>query len=64
MFKLIQNTPVGGDCTCGYDVKLDREYTIEEFINTVLKIMQTNGVYLKSKEDLILLILLNIVMVN
>ena len=37
MFKLIQNTPVGGDCTCGYDVKLDREYTIEEFINTVLK---------------------------
>ena len=32
MFKLIQNTPVGGD-----DVKLDREYTIEEFINTVLK---------------------------
>lgn len=37
MFELLQNTPVGGDCTCGYDVKLDREYTIEEFINTVLK---------------------------
>lgn len=26
MFELLQNTPVGGDCTCGYDVKLDREY--------------------------------------
>lgn len=37
MFELIQNTPVGGDCTCGYDVKLDREYTVAGFVNTVLK---------------------------
>ena len=37
MFELIQNTPVGGDCTCGYGVKLDRKYTVKEFVNTVLK---------------------------
>lgn len=37
MFELSQNTPVGGDCTCGYDVKLDREYTVAGFVNTVLK---------------------------
>lgn len=37
MFELIQNTPVGGDCTCGYGVKLDREYTVAGFVNTVLK---------------------------
>lgn len=37
MFKMLQSTPVGGDCTCGYDVKLDRGYTVKEFVNTVLK---------------------------
>ena len=36
MFRLIQSTPVSGDCTCGYNVKLDREYTVKDFIDTVL----------------------------
>ena len=36
VFKLIQSTPVSGDCTCGYNVKLDREYTVKDFIDTVL----------------------------
>ncbi len=36
MFRLIQSTPVSGDCTCGYNVILDREYTVKDFIDTVL----------------------------
>lgn len=41
MFRLIQSTPVSGDCTCGYNVKLDREYTVKDFIDTVLS--ERNG---------------------
>lgn len=33
MFKMLQSTPVGGDCTCGYNVELDKEYTVAEFID-------------------------------
>ncbi len=36
MIKLTQNTPTSGDCTAGYAVTLDKEYTVEEFINEVL----------------------------
>ena len=37
MFKFKQRTPVAGDCTCGYDITLDKDYTVGEFIETVLK---------------------------
>ena len=36
MIKLTQNTPTAGDCTAGYAVTLDKEYTVEELINEVL----------------------------
>ena len=36
MFKLRQNTPTGGDCTSGYEVILDREYTVKELLDEVL----------------------------
>lgn len=36
MIKLKQNTPTGGDCTAGYAVTLDKEYTVRELINEVL----------------------------
>lgn len=36
MIKLTQNTPTGGDCTAGYVVTLDKEYTVEELIKEVL----------------------------
>lgn len=37
MFKFIQSTPVSRDCTCGYDIQLDKKYTVKEFIKTVLQ---------------------------
>lgn len=36
MFRLIKNGDVRGDCTCAYRVELDKEYTVREFIETVL----------------------------
>ena len=36
MFKLKQIRPAGSDCTAPYEVILDKEYTVREFINTVL----------------------------
>ena len=36
MFRLIQSTPEAGDCTCGYKVLLDKEYTVREFVDMVL----------------------------
>lgn len=36
MFHMYQSTPVAGDCTCGYRIELDKEYTVGEFINAVL----------------------------
>lgn len=35
MIKFKANTPMSRDCTCGYDVKLDKEYTLEEFLNAI-----------------------------
>lgn len=37
MFTLTQVTQTFGDCTAGYRVDLDKEYTVSEFINEVLK---------------------------
>lgn len=37
MFKFEARTPERGDCTRGYDVILDKEYTVKEFIETVFK---------------------------
>lgn len=36
MFKLHQIHPEGSDCTAPYDVILNGEYTVEQFINDVL----------------------------
>lgn len=36
MFTLTQTTPTGGDCTAGYNVNFDKEYTLQEFIDAVL----------------------------
>ena len=38
MFKLNRITPIGGDETAGYDVILDREYTVKELLDTVVNI--------------------------
>ena len=37
MFEFVQRTPESRDCTCGYNIELDKEYTLKEFIGTVLK---------------------------
>lgn len=37
MITLTQVTPTGGDCTAGYRVDLDKEYTVSEFIEEVLE---------------------------
>lgn len=37
MFSMVACTPMSRDCTCGYKVFLEKEYTVEEFINAVLK---------------------------
>jgi len=37
MFRLTQNTPGRGDATAGYEVTLDREYTVQEFIDAILQ---------------------------
>lgn len=37
MFRMKATTPQRGDCTCGYKIILDKEYTVKEFIETVLK---------------------------
>lgn len=36
MFRIYASTPVRGDETCGYSITLDKEYTVREFIETVL----------------------------
>ena len=37
MIRYIQTAPTASDCTAPYDVQLDREYTVAEFIEAVLK---------------------------
>lgn len=36
MFKRIQSGRYGSDCTAPYDIVLEKDYTVEEFINAVL----------------------------
>lgn len=36
MFTLTQCTQTFGDCTAGYRVDLDKEYTLQEFIDAIL----------------------------
>lgn len=36
MFELIEDSPVRSDCTQDFKVELDRQYTVREFIETVL----------------------------
>ena len=36
MFSLTITTMVGGDCTAGYCVNLDKEHTFQGFIDAVL----------------------------
>ena len=36
MFKLVQSGPTGGDGTASYDILLNGEYTVGQFINDVL----------------------------
>lgn len=37
MFTFIRTGGPYGDCTCDYDIKLDKEYTVAEFVKTVLE---------------------------
>lgn len=37
MFKFIPSSEMGGDCTRSYDIELDKEYTVGEFIKTILE---------------------------
>lgn len=36
MFTLTQCTPTFGDCTARYRVDLDKEYTLQEFVDAIL----------------------------
>ena len=36
MFRLFQCMPTRGDCTAEYEVDLDKEYTLQEFIDAIL----------------------------
>lgn len=36
MFKRIQSARAGSDCTAPYSIVLEKEYTVEEFINAAL----------------------------
>lgn len=50
MFTLTQCTPTRYDCTAGYRVDLDKEYTLQEFIVAILtNKKKTSGARSKSK---------------
>lgn len=36
MFRFISSGPERGDCTAPYNIALDKIYTVEEFIQTIL----------------------------
>lgn len=52
MFKLEQAGAERGDCTAPYRVILDKEYTVKEFIATVLKDCSDEWGYIGIKSDL------------
>ena len=43
MFRLSQIGETRGDCTAPYSVTLDRDYTVEEFVQTVVSITDEWG---------------------
>ena len=52
MFKMRSAGEVRGDCTAPYHVELDKEYTVNEFVNTVLTITKEwgyIGIYCRGK---------------
>ena len=51
MFTLIQCTPTRGDCTAGYEVDLDKGYTLQEFIDAVLTNKNERGWIKIAKRD-------------
>ena len=51
MFTLTQSTPTAGDCTAGYIVTLDKEYTLREFIEAVLANKRRWGYISIAKRD-------------
>lgn len=50
MFKLNRVTCIGGDETAGYDVILDKEYSVSDFIKTVVGIKSEWG-YISVKNN-------------
>lgn len=50
MFKLNRFTSIGGDETAGYDVILDKEYSVSDFIKTVVDIKSEWG-YISIKNN-------------
>ena len=51
MFSLTITTTVGGDCTAGYRVNLDKEHTLQEFIDAVLTNKNERGWIKIAKRD-------------
>ena len=47
MFTLIRCTPTRGDCIAGYEVDLDKVYTLQEFIDAILTNKKMSGEKLK-----------------
>jgi len=45
MFKLNRVTQIGSDETAGYDVILDKEYTVKELLDTVVSIKSEWGYF-------------------
>ena len=43
MFTITQCTPTAGDCTAGYGVDLDKEYTLQEFVDAILTNKKDEG---------------------
>lgn len=51
MFSLARTTPVSRDCSAGYCVNLDKEYTFKEFIDAVLTNKNEWGLIEIAKRD-------------
>lgn len=51
MFTLTQSTPTAGDCTAGYKVTLEKECTLQEFIDAILTNKREWGYIKVAKRD-------------